>query len=118
MADESHAGLSEKELKSMKTLADFKRRLTVGTKLRVTLLGGPLVINGNCGQTVLSPPAPQDRTVGKVQSNSVAFSKPGSIGLSWLTWPKAADFQVEDGKAIISMEGTRILQYEFLPDGR
>jgi hypothetical protein len=111
--------VEQERTENMNTLADFKRRLVVGTKLRVTFLGGPLVVNGNVGQTVLPQKPPEDRVVAKVQSNAVAFSRSGvtdPLRLSWLYWPKAKDFTVEDGKAIISKDGKRLLQYEFLPE--
>lgn len=57
----------------MKTLADFKRRLVIGTRLRVTFHLPPLVIRGNLGNTVMPTPEPEERVVAKVQSNSVAL---------------------------------------------
>ncbi|ODU25451.1 MAG: hypothetical protein ABS95_00100 [Verrucomicrobia bacterium SCN 57-15] len=105
----------------MKTLADFKRRLVVGAKLRVTFHMPPLVIRGNAGNAVLPTPLPEERIVAKVQTNSVAFDRPkatdkppGSQRWSWLGFPKAKDFAVEDGKAVIYQEGKKILTYEFI----
>jgi hypothetical protein len=104
----------------MRTLADFKRRLVVGAKLRVTFHMPPLVIRGNVGNTVLPTPGPEERIVAKVQTNSVAFDRPsmadkpsGPQRWSWLGFPKAKDFAVEDGKAVIYQDGKRILTYEF-----
>lgn len=106
----------------MKTLADFKRRLVIGTRLRVTFHLPPLVIRGNLGNTVMPTPSPEERVVAKVQSNSVAFDRPnaadkpvGSQRWSWLSFPKAADFRVEEGKAVIFQNGKKILTYEFIP---
>jgi len=106
----------------MKTLADFKRRLVIGTRLRVTFHGPPLVIRGNLTNTVLPTPFPEERVVAKVQSNAVAFDRPNALDKpagpqrwSWLSFPKAADFLVEDGKATIFQNGKKILTYEFVP---
>lgn len=105
----------------MKTLADFKRRLVVGAKLRVTFHMPPLVVRGNVGNTVLPTPLPEERIVAKVQTNSVAFDRPhvtdkppGPQRWSWLGFPKAKDFAVEDGKAVIYQDGKKILTYEFI----
>ena len=105
----------------MKTLADFKRRLVVGAKLRVTFHMPRLVIRGNVGNTVIPTPPPEERIVARVQTNSVAFdrqhmtNKPsGPQRWSWLDYPKAKDFAVEDGKAVICQDGKKILTYEFI----
>jgi hypothetical protein len=103
----------------MKTLADFKRRLVVGAKLRVTFHMGPMVIRGNLGDTILPAKPPEDRVVAKVQSNAIAFSRPQSddpMRLSWLEYPKAREFSVDSaGHAIISGEdGKKRLEYEFI----
>lgn len=98
----------------MKTLSDFKRRLTVGTKVRVTFYGDPLIVHGNTAQTIFPTPEPQDREVSRVQTNAVAFRKPDGRE-SWLFWPKAAFFRVENGAAVIvNDDGKMILKYEFL----
>lgn len=97
----------------MKTLSDFKRKLVVGAKLRVTFHGGPLVIRGNLGNTVMPQPEPQERTVSRVQTNAVAFLKADGKE-SWLTYPKAADFAVENDAAVIYQNGKKILTYEFI----
>lgn len=105
----------------MKTLADFKRRLFVGAKLRVTFHMPPLIIRGNVGSTVLPTPSPECRVVAKVQTNAVAFDRPhmtdkppGPQRWSWLGFPKAKDFAVEEGKAVIYQDGKKILTYEFI----
>lgn len=105
----------------MKTLADFKRRLVLGAKLRVIFHMPRLIVRGNVGNTVLPTPLPEERTVAKVQTNAVAFDRPhmtdkppGPQRWSWLSFPKAKDFAIEDGKAIIYQEGKKILTYEFI----
>ncbi len=104
----------------MKTLADFKRRLIVGARLRVTFHMPPLIIRGNVGNTVLPTPLPEERVVAKVQTNSVAFDRPhvtdkppGPQRWSWLSFPKVKDFAVENGKAVIYQDGKKILTCEF-----
>jgi hypothetical protein len=105
----------------MKTLADFKRLLVLGAKLRVTFHMPRLVIRGNVGNTIIPTPPPEERIVVKVQTNSVAFDRPratekpsGPQRWSWLDYPKAKDFAVEDGKAVIYQDGKKILSYEFI----
>ena len=105
----------------MKTLADFKRRLVIGAKLRVTFHMPRLVIRGNVGNTVIPTPPPEERIVAKVQTNSVAFDRPnaadkpaGPQGWSWLDYPTEGDFAVEDGKAVVYQDGKKILTYEFI----
>ena len=66
----------------MKTLADVKRKMTLGSKWRCVRL-----FEGGKDLGV--------REVGKVQGNAVAFLKPDGK-LSWLWWPKAKDVQVEE----------------------
>lgn len=71
----------------MKTLADFKRALTIGSKWQALHASG------------------QDlgvREVAKVQSSSVAFKREGKEDFSWLEFPKATEFQInERGEAEI-----------------
>lgn len=71
----------------MKTLADFKRALTVGSKWHALHASG------------------QDlgvREVAKVQSCSVAFKREGKEEFSWLSFPKSTEFQInERGEAEI-----------------
>lgn len=69
----------------MKTLADFKRALTVGSKWHATSYdsrGNPMTLG--C------------RSVAKIQSNSVAFSRPDTHALSWLQFPKASEFAIDE----------------------
>lgn len=72
----------------MKTLADVKRKMTLGSKWRcVRLFEG-----------------------GKVQGNAVAFLKPDGK-LSWLWWPKAKDVQVEENAFTVLQNGVPKLKY-------
>lgn len=85
----------------MKTLADFKRALTVGSMWRVTWLDG----------------STSTRPVHKVQSNGVYFALPDGRN-SFLDFPKAFDFAInEHGQALIygrtgKEERQVILKYE------
>lgn len=96
----------------MKTLSDFKRLMVLGAKVRVTW-HYEIRILGNTGNTVLPVPPTEERHVSVVQSNGIAFRRPDGRD-SWLYWPKAADFKVEEGKACFYSEGKKLLTYEVL----
>lgn len=83
----------------MKTLADVKRKMTLGSKWHCVR-----VFNNNENIGV--------REIGKVQSNAVAFLKPDGK-LSWLWWPKAKDVQVEGNSFTILQNGVPKLKYTF-----
>jgi len=71
----------------MKTLADFKRALQPDTKWHAT--------NANHGDLGIG-------TVSILQSNAVAFKREGRENLTWLTFPKASEFEInERGEAEI-----------------
>ena len=84
------------------TLADLKR-IKPGTRLLlVESLMGP------------QPTEKQARTVRQVQSNAIASEpdwKPGS--LSWLYFPKAADFRAEADGFTILEDGEVAARYVF-----
>lgn len=88
------------------TLAELKRKLTVGTRLRVThSLLGPV-----------NPPRGAGRTVVKVQSNAVVFEcdERSDDRQSWLYWPKAKDLHAtSDGFEIIE-NGEVAVRYRWL----
>lgn len=83
----------------MKTLADVKRKMTLGSKWRCVR-----VFNNNENMGV--------REIGKVQTNAVAFLKPDGK-LSWLWWPKAKDVQVEGNSFTILQNGVPKPKYTF-----
>ena len=83
----------------MKTLADVKRKMTLGSKWHCVR-----VFNNNENIGV--------REIGKVQTNAVAFLKPDGK-LSWLWWPKAKDVQVEGNSFTILQNGVPKLKYTF-----
>lgn len=83
----------------MKTLADVKRKMTLGSKWHCVR-----VFSNNENMGV--------REIGKVQSNAVAFLKPDGK-LSWLWWPKAKDVQVEGDSFTILQNGVPKLKYTF-----
>lgn len=119
----------------MKTLADFKRELIIGRKVRVTNFG-MRVIHGNLGTRTLAlkpwqtevfwwngkPVVQWEAEVASVSSSKVGFLIKGKpqetpVSLSWLDFPRAKEFKVNDGKAEIYWEdGKHILTYEFLPN--
>jgi len=71
----------------MKTFADIKRRLTVGTELDMIYHRYPVK------DLVL----PMRRVVVKAQSNAVAFSAwPGKDRPAWLWWGKASEYRIDD----------------------
>ena len=91
----------------MKTLADFKRRISVGVKIDT--------MNHRYGSFGV-------REVGHVQSNSFALTTIRTTGetvLSWCDFPKAKDIEItsEDTATIFWGEGSRreaILTYTFV----
>ena len=71
----------------MRTLADFKRALTLGSKW--------LAVHNQSGNVL------GVRTVGKVQVNGVGFKSEGKDNLSWLYFPKASEFETDGRQAFI-----------------
>lgn len=90
----------------MQNLAQFKKKLTVGTKLET--------IHARLGSFGI-------REISIVQSNSFALAtmKPEGIVNSWCEYPKAKDFEIidENTAAIYWGEGEKrekILTYKFI----
>ncbi len=90
----------------MKTLADFKRRLTVGTQVETNHL--------KLGSFGIRP-------ISIVQSNSFAFktTRDGRLVDSWCEYPKAKDIEFidKDTVRIYWGEGDKrepILEYKFI----
>ena len=84
----------------MRTLADVKRKMTLGSKWR-------------CVQLFMGGEDLGVREVGKVQGNAVAFLKADGK-LSWLWWPKAKDMRVEENMFTILQDGVPKLKYIFV----
>lgn len=81
----------------MKTFADVKRNMKLGTKWRCI----HLFDNTDMGV----------RKVGKVQTNAVAFLKLDGK-LSWLYWPKAKEICVNDENSFtVLTNGRPLLKY-------
>lgn len=80
----------------MKTLADVKRKMTLGSKWRCVRL-----FEGGKDLGV--------REVGKVQVMPWHSSNP--TGNSWLWWPKAKDVQVEENAFTVLQNGVPKLKY-------
>lgn len=65
----------------MKTLADFKRALTIGSKWEATHASG---INLGVGIVEI------------INTTGVAFKREGKENPSWLNFPKASEFKIND----------------------
>lgn len=84
----------------MKTFADVKRKMTLGSRWRCIWLFN------NCEELGV-------REVGKVQTNAVAFLTPDGQ-FSWLCWPKAKDVLVENDTFTVLQDGVPKLKYIFV----
>ena len=82
----------------MKTLADVKRKMTLGTKWHCVRVSD----NEDMGI----------REIGKVQKNAIAFHRLDGE-LSWLWWPKAKDVQVQGDSFTILKDGEPTLRYTY-----
>ncbi|SRR6266404_3474446 len=97
----------------MKTLADFKRRLTIGTKLTYEFHRSTTIV-GNLGNTVIPASGLQARVVSRLQSNGVWFMRADGKE-SWLDWPKAKDLIfVDDNTVTVCLDGVPSFTYKFL----
>lgn len=97
MTESSHAFIHQLH---MKTLADVKRKMRLGTKWQCY----HLIFNTDMGI----------RKVGQIRTNAVAFLKPDGK-LSWLDWPKAKDIQVNDENTFTILDnGEPVLRYTFV----
>lgn len=112
----------------MKTLADFKRALTIGRKVKVTNFNAILL--NSCAlapwKTLAEvdgkPCVTWESEVKKASGTEVGFKIIGKEGetLSWLTFPKASEFKVINDKAHIYWEvkagqpAVLVLTYEFI----
>jgi hypothetical protein len=102
----------------MKTLADFKRALTVDRE--VTLIHHGCFFGGRDAAgnaTYVKDPTPRYRKVAKVQTNAVAFQtgRSNPEALSWLQFPKASEITFIGDAATISEDGKPLLTYDFSP---
>ena len=91
----------------MKTLADFKKRLQVGTKLET--------FNHNLNVSFGT------RVISIVQTNAFALDtlRDGNIIESWCQYPKASDFEILDNNTALIYWGSGdkrepILTYTFV----
>lgn len=83
----------------MKTLSDFKKELTIGSKWQAFYI--PTATSLGVGEVVT------------VQSNAVAFKREGKENPSWLYFPKASDLKARDGFAeIYWRDGKHVLTYK------
>lgn len=92
----------------MKTFADVKRRMTVGTAVMME----KYVVSGReCGGKLVGVA----RKIKQVQTNGIQFepTEPGKDG-SWLYWPRAKDVQITGPDTfIVGGEGPH-LHYRFV----
>lgn len=83
----------------MKTFADFKQALKIGTKWKAF--------------HVLDQKDLGIRTVAIVQTNAVAFKRENIVNLTWLWFPKANEIKInKEGKVEIYEEEKLFLIYE------
>lgn len=83
----------------MKTLADVKRKMMLGSKWSLERTR-----NGQTEDVGV-------REIGLVQKNAVAF-KSGGSELSWLYWPKAKNIVIHDEKSF-SVTGTGMFELRY-----
>lgn len=87
----------------MKTLAEAKRKMQLGTKAKIVWAHYP--------HKYLNI----EREVSLVQTNAIAFkSLDGHKGPSYLTWPKASEFVGTDKGFKILEDGKLLLEYEVI----
>lgn len=91
----------------MQTLAELKRRIKVGTKIRK-------VAHINKGVENTAHPSGV-REVMKVQTSRWAISLPDTDNLSWLDIPKASELEFDGNKfTITTWNGTLQMTYEIV----
>ena len=92
----------------MKTLADLKRRIKVGTKIEKTEH-----INIDNGVRVQQTPHPSGvREIVKVKSNTWGIKTPQDDDISWLDIPKASELTFNENEfTITTWEGRLIMTY-------
>lgn len=102
----------------MRTLADFKRRLAVGTKVHTTYHAA-FAGRDEKGQVYYKDEDKGIREVSIVQSNSFAFKTPKSDGTfhdSWCAYPKAKEFKIVDENTVtIFEEDSRTDEKKLIP---
>jgi hypothetical protein len=110
----------------MKTLAELKRTIKVGTKLKLVrhdwFAKGGIVVHGNLGTTRLKPKYNVGcvRRVAVVHTTEIGietFNPQGGSEYSWLQWPKAAHVRFTDNGFEIDLNGDgqfdQVMGYEF-----
>jgi hypothetical protein len=106
------------------SLAAIKRRITVGTKLKLVRHDGlcPIVVRGNLGNTVLPPKIHigMVRDVCTVHSHEFALLTPigDRFEQSYVTWPKASRVRATQFGFEIDLNDdgqfTKAMGYEFV----
>lgn len=102
----------------MKSLADFKRALTLGSIWETVYHLGTFKGNDTQGKAQYEPKNIGQRPVSIVKSNSVAFKTTKADGTtydSWLQWPKASECKFPNENTLEVYEGgTLVLTYKKL----
>lgn len=115
------------------SLASIKRRVKVGTRLRMTrhdwFPQGSMTVHGNLGTTQLRGANLLNvvRPVVVVHTNEVGLKTEKQIGdeltssVSYLTWPKASCIRETTNGFQIDLQGTgnfaQVMEYEFVEPG-
>jgi len=99
----------------MKTLADFKRALTVGRVLQY-IYHETTFYKGETGKIAYKQTSyePEKRTVKTVSSSQVSFTKENGT-VTWLQFPKASECLIEGNKVTILEPCDRIEGKPMLP---
>lgn len=86
------------------SIAEVKRRLSVGTEFTAEFLRGPLVVRGNTGDTVMPVPAPSRRRVTKQTSQMVSVYLDGpKVGKSiYCDWAGVTAREDTDGSIVLT----------------
>lgn len=102
----------------MKTVAEFKRRMQVGTKVH-TLYHKEFNGRTTNGEIIYKTKDLGIRPVSIVQTTQFAFETKktdGTTSDSWCSFPKLTDcrFEGEDTIVILDLEGSDLLTYTFV----
>lgn len=107
------------------SLASLKRKITVGTQLKLARHDwARTVVNGNLGPVLMTGRIPVGtiRSVAVVQTSAIAFRFPQGSDwtdqLSWLYWPKASEVrETPNGFEVdLNQDGSfrELMAYEFV----
>jgi hypothetical protein len=95
----------------MKNLAEFKRKLTVGTELKM-IYHCDFAGRDEKGKVVYKDSEPKSRKVKSVSSTQVCFETETGKD-SWLSFPKASECTFTDNSISIYEDKEKVLTYIF-----